>query len=439
MVEPSPHDPATAYIAVAGFKMNDFTPYIFKTNNYGVSWKKIVKGIPGDTFARSVREDPDRKGLLYAGTETGVFVSFNDGGFWLPLQNNLPEVPITDLRVQRKDLVVATQGRALWILDDLTPLHQISDEVSQADYHLFKPRDVNTELSVAYSADGGYGKNAPKGVQIHYLLNKEVPEDTPMSIEIIDENGAVVHSEFTTIERKACAALPKPQLNKKIGTHRYQWNMKIGLFDCLKAFATTNRDLSAYNAAPGTYIVRFKVDGFEHTQNFEIKIDPRIANSINNAPAEYKERDKISKSIYAGATEMAKGVRDLRKIKQQLDLILDLTNDEQIQKQGLALNQTIDNWIANILQKEMRTFQSNYMFEARLLIKFKDFLNRIGKGNLPVTQGTKEVTKDYLQQWRTLKSSLQSIQNDDVLEFNKLLKAAELPALYWPKLLKSKP
>ena len=108
-------------------------------------------------------------------------------------------------------------------------------------------------------------------------------------------------------------------------------------------------------------------------------------------------------------------------------------------RQGVALNQTIDNWIANILQKEMRTFQSNYMFEARLLIKYKDFLNRIGKGNLPVTQGTKEVTQDYLQQWRTLKSSLQSIQNKEVLEFNKLLKAAELPELYWPKLLKGRP
>ena len=136
---------------------------------------------------------------------------------------------------------------------------------------------------------------------------------------------------------------------------------------------------------------------------------------------------------------MAKGVRDLRKIKQQLDLILDLTDDEQIQKQGVALNQTIDNWIANILQKEMRTFQSNYMFEARLLIKYKDFLNRIGKGNLPVTQGTKDVTKDYLQQWSTLKSSLQNIQNEEVLEFNKLLKAEGLPALYWPKLLKGRP
>jgi len=432
VVEPSPHDPATAYIAVTGYKLNDFTPYIFKTNDYGASWVKIVKGIPDDTFARSVREDPDRKGLLYAGTETGVFVSFNDGAFWLPLQNNLPEVPITDLRVQRKDLVVATQGRALWILDDLTPLHQISAEVAKSDYHLFKPRATNTELSVAYSIDGGYGKNPPKGVQIHYVLNKEVPTNTPMSIEIMDDTGEVVHSEFTNMEQTECAASVKPQLKKSIGSHRYQWKMKIGLFDCLKELATTNRDLTAYNAAPGKYKVRFTVGSFTQTQDFDINIDPRFAKNIDNVAAAYKERDNISKSIYAGATEMAKGVRDLRKIKQQLDFLLDVSTDEQIQKQGMRLNQTIDNWIANILQKEMRTFQSNYMFEGRLLIKFKDFLNRIGKGNLPLTKGTKEVTEDYLQQWRTLKSSLEIIKDKEVLDYNKLLETAGLPELYWP-------
>ncbi len=433
VVEPSPHDAATAYIAVAGYKLNDFTPHIYKTNNYGNSWEKIVNGLPGDTFARSVREDPDRKGLLYAGTETGVFVSFNDGKLWLSLQNNLPEVPITDLRVKRQDLVVATQGRALWILDDLTPLHQITDEVAKKDYFLYKPRDVHAELSVAYSIDGGYGENPPQGAQIHYTLNKEVSENTPMSIEIMDSNGQVIHSEFTDNPRVGCDTLVKPQLKRKLGAHRYQWNMKIGRFDCLKELYTTNRDLTAYNAAPGNYKVRLKIGEFSQTQDFEIKIDPRIANSIDNVAAAYVERDGISKSIYKGATEMAKGVRDLQKIKQQLDFILEVSKDQNIKEQGMALNQTADDWISRILQKEMRTYQSNYMFEARLLIKFKDFLNRIGKGNLPMTPGVREVSKDYLQQWSTLSNQLQDIENQKVKNYNALLKQAGLPELYWPK------
>jgi photosystem II stability/assembly factor-like uncharacterized protein len=432
VVEPSPHDPATAYIAVAGYKLNDFTPHIYKTNDYGASWVKIVNGIPGDTFARTVREDPDRRGLLYAGTETGVFVSFDDGARWLPLQNNLPEVPITDLRVKRKDLVVATQGRALWILDDLTPLHQISEEMANAPYYLYKPRNVHTELSVAYSTDGGYGANPPQGLQIHYLLQKEVPETEPMSLEIMNSAGEVVHSEATQVAKVGCDTLIKPQLKRKMGAHRYQWNMKIGRFDCLKELYTTNRDLTAYNAAPGTYKVRLTIGDFVQTQDFKIEIDPRIEKSIPNAAAAYQERDAISKSIYHGATEMAQGVRDLRTIQEQLDFIMKVSKDDNVKEQGAALNRQIEAWVAEILQKEMRTFQSNYMFEARLLIKFKDFLNSIGKGNLPVTQGVRDVTKDYLGQWAVLKSSLADIKNQEVPKLNMLLKQSGMPELYWP-------
>ncbi len=432
VVEPSPHDPATAYIAVTGYKLNDFTPHIYKTNDYGSSWVKIVNGIPDDTFARTVREDPDRRGLLYAGTETGVFVSFDDGTLWLPLQNNLPEVPITDLRVKRKDLVVATQGRALWILDDLTPLHQISSAVANAPYYLYRPRDVFTELSVAYSTDGGYGDNPPQGLQVHYLLNREVAETEPMALEIFNAAGELVHSEFSDRPLAGCDTLIKPQLKRKKGAHRYGWNMKIGRFDCLTELYTTNRDLTAYNAAPGNYKVRLTIGDFVQSQDFKIEIDPRIEKSIPNAAEAYQERDGISKAIYQGATEMAQGVRDLRRIKQQLSFIAEVSTNDAIKTQGAELNRTIDEWIAKILQKEMRTFQSNYMFEARLLIKFKDFLNSIEKGNLPITQGVRDVTKDYLGQWTVLKTDLADIKNQEVAKYNMLLKEAGLPELYLP-------
>ncbi|MFC4220208.1 WD40/YVTN/BNR-like repeat-containing protein [Flagellimonas marina] len=432
VVEPSPHDAATAYIAVAGYKMNNFTPMIYKTSNYGASWEKIVNGLPGNTFARSVREDPDRKGLLYAGTETGVFVSFNDGKQWLPLQNNLPEVPITDLRVKRKDLVVATQGRALWILDDLTPLHQISDEVAKADYYLYQPRDTHAELSIAYSTRDVPGENPPQGLQVHYVLNKEVPADTPMALEILDSSGDVIHSEYSDRPRTGCDTLVKPQLKKKMGAHRYRWNMKVGQFDCFKEFYTTNRDLTAYEAAPGNYKVRLTIGDFTQTQDFAITIDPRIKMSADNVEAAYAERDALNKSLYKAATEMSQGVRDLRKIQEQLHFVLGETNSSELQEQGKALNQKIENWIAEILQKEMRTYQSNYMFEARLLIKFKDFLNDMGGGNLPVNEGAKEVARDYLQKWSTVKADLQKIKTQDVATVNALIQSTGLPELYVP-------
>lgn len=433
VIEPSPHDASTAYIAVAGYKLNNFTPMIYKTSDYGVSWKKITDGLPGDTFARSVREDPDRKGLLYAGTETGMFVSFNDGEQWLSLQNNLPEVPITDLRVKRKDLVVTTQGRAIWILDDLTPLHQVNEKTAMADHFLYKPRDTHAELSVAYSIDGGYGQNPPKGVQINYVNNKAVDESTHMGLEILDSTGHIIHSEYTNEKRIGCDTLVKPQLKKTPGAHRFTWNMKIGRFDCLKELYTTNRDLSAYDAPPGTYKVRFKVGEQEQVEEFKITIDPRIKSSVENVEAAYIERDGISKSIYRAAGEMSSGVRSLRKVKQQLRFLLQESDLTDVKTKGRELDKKLDNWIAKILQKEMRTYQSNYMFEARLLIKFKDFLNRIGKGNLPVSQGVRNVSKDYLDQWNVLKSELEEIRTKDISEFNGLLERTELPMLYMPQ------
>ncbi|MEP1152613.1 MAG: glycosyl hydrolase [Balneola sp.] len=433
VVEPSPHDAASAYIAVAGYKMNDFTPYVYKTKNYGKSWEKIVNGIPNNTFARSVREDPDRKGLLYVGTENGMFVSFNDGANWQPLQNNLPQVPITDIRVKRKDLVVATQGRALWILDDLTPLHQISDEVAKADYYLYKPRDYNMGVSISYSVDVAPGENAPSNLQITYVLNKEVGKDTPMSMEIMDSNGKVVYSEATNEAPTACDSFKRPQLKRSEGAHVYSWNMRIGMFDCLKEVTATSRNLSAYDAAPGTYKAKLTIGDFSQTQEFDLKIHPNILSSIPNAAASYAERDRLSASLFEAATEMAKGVRDLRQVQRQINFALDVSDNKEVNEQGAALNQTIDEWIAEILQKEMRTSQHNYQFEARLLIKYKDFLNQMSNGNIPVTAGSRDVTRDYLQVWSNLKRDLNSIKNQSVKNYNGVLSSNGLPEIYWPK------
>ena len=433
VVEPSPHDASVAYIAVAGYKMNDFTPHIYKTKNYGKSWEKIVNGIPGNTFARSVREDPKRKGLLYAGTETGVFVSFDDGGNWQPLQNNLPEVPITDLRVTQNDLVVATQGRALWILDDLTPLHQITDKVAKADYFLYKPRDAYRGLTRAFSINGDQGENPPSGVPITYVLGEEVNEDTPMSMEILDNSGQVIYSEFTDAPESECDQYRKKQLKRSAGANVWVWNMRVGEFDCIKELATTNRDLSAYDAPPGQYRVRLKVGGFTQTQDFEIKIHPKIESSIENAAAAYKEAAELAASVLEGAEEMSTGVRELRQVQRQLDFILEVTESAEIKEHGADLNKSIEAWIAKILQKELRTGQNNYQFEARMLVKFKDFLNTLSGGNVPVNEGTKAVAKDYLVEWKSVESELQGIWNKEIPALNKLLNANGLPQIYMAK------
>ena len=164
IIEPSPHDPATAYVAATRYKVDDTTPYLLKTNDYGQSWQLITSGIPSDDFTRTIREDPDRRGLLYAGTETGVYVSFDDGGSWQPLQLNLPVCPIHDLIVKDGDLVVATHGRSFWILDDLSPLHQMQDNLASKNAHLFTPRATKR-----YRIYGGFG-NSPTSDYVNFTF-----------------------------------------------------------------------------------------------------------------------------------------------------------------------------------------------------------------------------------------------------------------------------
>lgn len=434
VVEPSPHDPATAYFAAAGYKMNDFTPHIYKTNDYGETWQQIVNGIPRNTFARSVREDPDRQGLLYAGTETGVYLSFDDGGVWQELDLNLPEVPITDLRIRQKDLVVSTQGRSLWILDDLTPLHQISQAIEDADYYLYEPRGAYRSIARGYYAEGGQGENPPSGLQIHYVLNAPVDDDTPMSMEILDSDGRVVFAEFSDDDSPDCEASPLPRsLTRNQGANVWSWNMRVGRFACLDEITATSPGLSAYDAAPGRYQARFTVGDFSQTQNFEIRIDPRIEGSAAEAATGYAELDRLSASLLEAATEMAKGVMDLRRVKQQLDFILGVATSDPVTQGSEALEAMLDEWIAKILQKELKTFQNAYQQEARLLMKYKDLLGRMGGANIPVTDGVKEVTADYLELWDGIEAELQLIKSRDIPALNQLLRDAGLPEIYLPR------
>jgi hypothetical protein len=265
------------------------------------------------------------------------------------------------------------------------------------------------------------------------VLSKEVGKDVPMSMEIIDSKGNIVHSEVTNESPTQCDSMKRPQLKRSSGAHVYSWNMRVGMFDCIKEVTTTSRNLSAYDAAPGKYKVKLSIGDFSQTQDFELKIHPNILSSIPNAAASFVERDKLSASLFAAATEMSKGVRDLRQVQRQINFALDVSDNKEVKDKGTDLNQTIEDWIAVILQKEMRTGQHNYQFEARLLLRYKDFLNQMSRGNIPVTAGSREVTRDYLKEWSDLKRELNTIKNQSVKNYSSLLVSNGLPEIYWPK------
>ena len=197
-IEVSPHVASAAYIAVTKYKFNDFTPLAFKTENFGETWTRITDGVADEAWVRVVREDPKRRGLLYMGTETGIYVSFDDGGAWRPLQLNLPVVPITDLIVQRRmnDLVASTQGRSFWILDDLSPLQQGADGAN-GGVRLFAPRPVyRVQQGGGFTSRANLGTNPPEGAIIDFILD-EVTDDTTettVKLEVLDERGELVRS-----------------------------------------------------------------------------------------------------------------------------------------------------------------------------------------------------------------------------------------------------
>ncbi len=435
VIDVSPHHAGTMYFARAGFKMNDFTPSIFKTNDYGESWTKIVDGIPGNTFARAVRVDPKRPGLLYAGTENGLFVSFDDGDIWQSLQQNLPQVPITDLYVQQDDLVVSTQGRSLWILDDLTPLHQLYDGLQDADHILLKPADPVRNISNGYP-DAGPGENPPVGLQVHYVLNEET--ETSIRFDVLNAYDEIIYTDSSDSEDAICGSdeedTPRPEtVSRNTGDNLWAWRMQMGEFDCLPEIYKVSRSMDAYMAAPGKYSVRMTIGDEVQEQPFTIRVDPRLGGDTAENLREYADMDALSASLMVAANEMGRGVNDLRLVKRQLALITELGQNDDVTAKAAELDASIDVWIALILQKELKTFQHVYQHEGRLLMKIKDLLGRMHGSDIPLTEGFRDVTRDYLAVWAQYDAELTRIRTEEVAAFNDIANAAGTAAVRIPE------
>src|SRR5207244_3062547 len=250
-------------------------PYSYRTTDYGRTWRKIVNGIPATEFVRVVREDPVRRGLLFAGTERGVWVSFDDGASWQSLRRNLPLVPIHDLVIKEGDLVAATHGRSFWILDDVSPLRQLSRATPKAAAYLFKPRD-------AYRVDwgGGFfgggtdahpvGKNPPSGAMIYYWLKDN---DRDVKLDILDAAGRV--SDSLKDRDKPWPRRPPalPRVPNKAGLNLFTWNMRYP--DAAAFWGMVGVQTDGPMALPGTYRARLRVGGRVYTASFALKVDPR--------------------------------------------------------------------------------------------------------------------------------------------------------------------
>ncbi|MCL6566447.1 MAG: glycosyl hydrolase [Acidobacteriia bacterium] len=323
LLEVSPHDPATAYIAVDRHELDDYRPYIYKTNDYGKTWRKITNGIPENTFVRAVREDPKRRGLLYAGTETGVYVSFDDGANWQSLQLNLPTTPIHDLVVKRDDLIVATHGRSFWILDDLTPLQQIQPGIVAKDFHLYTPRVAYRIRGGGFGNDPATGANPPNGAILYYWLKSEPKGE--MILEILDSRGRVIRKytgKAGQASREQEAPLfgsgRDPQLPAQAGMHRFVWDLRHqGGVRVPRAVHWGGDPGTGPLALPGRYQVRLTVDGQTQTAPLEVKLDPRVSTSQADLEKQFELRSQIQDAVNEAHTAVNQ-IRDLRRQLQAL-------------------------------------------------------------------------------------------------------------------------
>ncbi len=291
------------------YKSDDFRPYLYKTSDYGKTWTKIVNGIPDGAFTRVIREDPARRGLLYAGTETGLYVSFDDGANWQPFQLNLPVVPITDLTVKDGDLVVATQGRAFWALDDLTPVREYTDAIRGEKIHVFKPRPAVRMQGGGFGggdeeggSGGALGKNPPTGVVVSYTLKDKLGDKEVLTVEFLD--GDRVLRSFTSQKKPEAAPGADEEegdkpIEPKVGMNRLVWDMRIVKPSLLpKAIIWGNSQ--GPKVGPGTYSVRFKLGDQTITQPVEVRAHPGVPTSAADLKKQYdllrSVRDRISET-----------------------------------------------------------------------------------------------------------------------------------------------
>ncbi len=343
-IEPSPFKKGVVYMAATSYKFGDYTPYLYKSTNYGETWNLITNGIKENYYTRAIRSDKVREGLLYAGTEWGMYVSFDDGKNWTPFQLNLPITSIRDLAVRDNDLIAATHGRSFWMIDDLTPLHQLSEEMVKKDFYLYKPdKTYRTQQSEGWgSADLRLeGKNHPNGVIVNYNI-KESKESDNVQLEILDVSGNIIQKYATnTKENKLDPEATKP-LKVKSGGNRFIWDLRYPGFKSFKGMVLYSSPNRGPKAVPGVYKIRLTYNGETMEQEFTVVKDPRVTNTTEDFKEQFdfliQVRDQVSRANQA--------IIDIRKVKEDLDYIKNKAPSEK------DLMEIVSNFETNLSEVE---------------------------------------------------------------------------------------
>jgi photosystem II stability/assembly factor-like uncharacterized protein len=444
-IEASSHDAGTLYVAGTMYKWDDNRPYLYRTSDYGKTWKKITSGIPDTAFTRVIREDPNKRGLLYAGTETGMYVSFDNGERWQSLQLNLPVVPITDLAVHKRDqeLVVATQGRSFWILDDLPLLHQLMDAggfSAAAETKLFKPKEsyrMPGGGGFPLSATATVGRNPANGVVIHYSLKSKPASE--IELEFLDASGKSIR-KFTERVRKEGEARPAaegqgfgggaaPPVPMDVGLNRFIWDMRYSDAVRFPGMILWAGETRGPKAPLGTYQVKLTVDGKSLTQSFDIKTDPRVTTT----PADYAKQLELGLKIRDKLSETHNAIIQIRDVRRQVEDLLKRSAGQPsfkaVNEAGTALNKNLTAVEETLYQTKNQSNQDPLNYPIRLNNKLAALGGVVGSAEAAPTAQSDAVYDELVTQIDAQLQKLAQIIRTEVPAFNQLVREQNIPAV----------
>ena len=420
-IEIDPFTKGGAYIVGTKYKSGDYLPYIYKTENYGKTWKQITNGIGAEDFTRALRADPKRKGLLYAGTERGMYISFDDGANWQKFQLNLPIVPITDLAIKNNNLIAATQGRSFWMIDDLTPIHQLTNSIIKEDVILFKPQD-------SYAMSGGNGRtsktagtNHPGGVAINYFI-KEKGDKELVSLKVYDSNNVLIKT-FSTEPNKD---KKEAELTLENGNNIFYWNMMYPGAEKVKGMILWWASLNGPMALPGNYKVTLTMGETSKSQNFTILKNPISETTLADATAQFDFINDINTKV----TEIHKALKNVKKVRAQVislqKSIKDKEKHTELLDYAASLLKEMTVVEETLYQTKSKSGQDPLNFPIRLNNKLAHLNSLTRIGSYAPTQQAIDFKNEINKEIDKELSKLYDLFNNKVKVLNKKVKDSQI-------------
>ena len=415
-IDIDPFEKGGAYVAATHYKFGDYQPYIYKTKDYGKTWKKIVKGIESHHYTRAVRADPVRKGLLYAGTEWGMYVSFDDGEQWQKFQLNLPITSIRDLHVKDESLIAATHGRSFWMIDDLGPLRQINNEITAKSHHLFQPKPA---YRMAQSGGWGspnmrlVGANHPNGVLFNYFI-KDLKEESKVTLEIQDPSGNVIQTfDNKTKDRKQ-------QLKVKKENNSFVWNMRYPGFKEFPGMVLYSSPNNGPKATPGDYKAILKVDNAVSEVDFKIAKDPRLSNSDED----YEKQLSFLLDVRNRVSEAHQAMIDISSVREDINYfnkkLKDNAEYESLLKLATKLQKDMSTIENNIHMTKNQSRQDPLNYGIRINNRLAFLMADQQRGDYPPTDQAQEVKENISKELNTEIEKLDILLEERLTEINNL-------------------